>query len=312
MHKRASSWSVTHDDEEETRVQAWEAGSSLSAYRFCRTDDIALLVDAWNRCGLPHFAGAPALPVAGFKQEIRELDLWCSSCMVAFDAKEPVAVLIGCKRPPYTLVHRIAVHPDHLRKGHGRHLLTSLSAKLAILGPPHLVAEIGADNVSARALFSACGWREERTYVDLASDSPTASPAPPGLVVPVTVDDLMDIALPEASAPRSWNRTRSTLINRKERLFGLAIASGERLDASLLYTREEDGGKAIWSLFATPGDGGEAALGALLHDLAHREPGPVVVPGIHGDEVAIEMLLGFGFTRGGETIGVAAEAQSRA
>jgi len=284
----------------------------MSAYRFCRTDDIALLVDAWNRCGLPHFPGGSPLTVAGFKQEIRELDLWCSSCMVAFDGKEPVAVSIGCKRPPHTLVHRIAVHPKHLRKGHGRHLLTSLSAKLAILGPPHLVAEVAAGNTAARALFRACGWREERTYVDLVSDFPRASPAPSGLVIPVTVDDLMDIALPEASAPRSWNRTRGTLLNRKASLSGVAIASGEHLDASLLYSRKESGHVRIWSLSTAPGDGGEASLGTLFRELAHREPGRVVIPRICDDEASIDVLLGLGFTRGEETIGVVAEAQPRA
>ncbi len=284
----------------------------MSAYRFCRTDDIALLVDAWNRCGLPHFPGAQPLTVLAFKQEIRELDLWCSSCMVAFDGKEPVAVMIGCKRPPHTLVLRIAVHPDHLRKGHGRHLLTSLSAKLAILGPPQLVTELAADNTPARALFKACGWREERTYVDLALDAPIASPAPPGLVVPVTVDDLIDIGLPAADAPRSWNRTRATLLNRKERLLGLAIAGGERLDASLLYTREDDGGIAIWSLSAAQGAGGQRALAPLMGELAHRESGRLVVPRVHGDEVSVEVLRGLGFFPGVETVGVAAEAQSRA
>ena len=284
----------------------------MSAYRFCRTDDIPLLVDAWNRCGLPHFPGAEPLTVLAFKQEIRELDLWCSSCMVAFDGKEPVAVLMGCKRPPHTLVHRIAVHPEHLRKGHGRHLLTSLSAKLAILGPPHLVAELAANNAPARALFEACGWREERTYVDLALDSPIASLAPPGVVVPVSVDDLTDIGLPAADAPRSWSRSRATLLSRRERLRGLAIAGGERLDASLLYTSEEDGAVAIWSLSAAPGAGGERALALLIRELAHREGGRLVVPRVHGDEVSIEVLRGLGFDPGLETVGVAAAAQSRA
>jgi hypothetical protein len=232
--------------------------------------------------------------------------------MVAFDAKEPVAVMIGCKRPPHTLVHRIAVHPDHLRKGHGRHLLTSLRAKLAILGPPHLVAEVATGNAAARALFAACGWREERTYVDLVCGSPIASPAPDGLVVPVTVDDLTDIALPAADAPRSWNRTRGTLLNRKERLFGLAIASGESLDASVLYSREDDGSQAIWSLSAAPSAAGVAVLGMLLRDLAHREPGRVAIPRVHSDEVAIETMIGLGFAPRADTISVAAEAVARA
>ena len=277
----------------------------MSAYRFCRTDDIPLLVDAWNRCGLPDFPGSPPLTIAGFKQEIRELDLWCSSCMVAFDGKEPVGVLIGCKRPPQTLVHRIAVHPSHLRKGHGRHMLTSLSAKLAILGPPQLVAEVPAESTTARALFAACGWREERTYVDYVAESLVAAPAPPGLVVPVTVNDLMELELPASDAPRSWERTRGTLLGRKDRLHGLAISSGERLDASLVYARQDDSTVASWRLAGAP-----AALGVLLRELAHREHRRLVAPRIHESEIPLSVLRDLVFAPRRETVGLAASASS--
>jgi hypothetical protein len=43
----------------------------VSAYRFCRTDDIALLVDALNRCWSPHFPDDPAMTAAAFKRSIR-------------------------------------------------------------------------------------------------------------------------------------------------------------------------------------------------------------------------------------------------
>jgi GNAT superfamily N-acetyltransferase len=231
--------------------------------------------------------------------------------MVAFDAEEPVAVLIGCKRPPFTHVHRIAVHPQHLRKGHGRHLLTSLRAKLAILGPPQLVAEISSGNAPARALFAACGWREDRTYVDVVSSDPVASPAPTGLVVPVTVTDLADIGLPGDDAPRSWDRSRATLLHRAERLLGLAIASGERLDACALYTREDGGGATIWSLSAAAGAEGDGALAVLLRELAHRERGALRIPRIEDDEIALDTLRRLGFATGEATIGVVAEAQIR-
>ena len=79
---------------------------------------------------------------AAFKRSICDLQVWCSSCMVAFVGTDPIGVLIGAKRPSVTLVHRIAVHPDHRRQGHGRHLLDSLGSKLAILGPPRIVAEV--------------------------------------------------------------------------------------------------------------------------------------------------------------------------
>jgi len=281
----------------------------LSAYRFCRTDDIPLLVDAWNRCSLPRVPGTPPLTVAAFKQEIRELDLWCSSCMVAFDGKEPIGVMIGCKRPPQTLVHRIAVHPDHLRQGHARHMLTSLSAKLAILGPPILVAELPAENSAARALFKACGWREERTYVDYLAESPVAAPAPPGLVVPVTVGDLADIALPAADAPRSWERSRATLLARSERLFGLAITHGDRLDASILYAREEDR-NVVWNLSASVGDAGRGAVGVLLRELAHRHRVPIAIPRLEANELDAAVPQDQRLVPGGATIRVTAAARA--
>src|SRR5215207_6609345 len=89
----------------------------MSSYRFCRTDDIGLLVDALNRCWSPYFPDEPAMTPAAFKRSIRDLQVWCSSCMVAFSGSDPIGVLIGAKRPSGTLIHKIAVHPDHVRQG---------------------------------------------------------------------------------------------------------------------------------------------------------------------------------------------------
>ena len=138
----------------------------MSAYRFCRTDDIGLLVDALNRCWAPHFPGEPPMTPEAFKRSIRGLQVWCSSCMVAFSGSDPIGVLIGAKRPSGTLIHKIAVHPDHRRQGHGRHLLTSLSSKLAILGPPRMVAEVSEAFTDACKLFGACGYVQEAILTD--------------------------------------------------------------------------------------------------------------------------------------------------
>lgn len=98
--------------------------------------------------------------------------------MVAFAGPDPIAVLIGAKRPSGTLVHRIAVHPEHQRQGHGRHLLDSLGSKLAILGPPRIVAEVPERLASACELFSACGFAEEALLTDyVLTDAPADSRA---------------------------------------------------------------------------------------------------------------------------------------
>ncbi len=138
----------------------------VSAYRFCRSDDIGLLVDAMNRCWAPYVPDEPPITPAAFKLSIRDLQVWCSSCMVAFSGSDPIGVLIGAKRPSGTLIHTIAVHPDHRRQGHGQHLLTSLSSKLSILGPPRMIAEVPDTLVPACELFSAVGYVQEALLTD--------------------------------------------------------------------------------------------------------------------------------------------------
>lgn len=243
----------------------------MSAYRFCRTDDIPLLVEAWNRCYLPHDPGAQPWTVAELKREIREIDLWCSSCMVGLEADEPVAVLVGCKRPPWTLVRRIAVHPGHLRKGHGRHLLTSLSAKLAILGPRDLRAEIPADNAPALGLFAACGWRETARYEDGIVE-PRDTNVPNGAFTPIRVADVTDL-LPPDEALVAWECSCQTLTKRADALSGLAIVTVDRLEAAVLYSRDADGATSIWWTHG-PETG---TLDALLAELARREGAPVMI-----------------------------------
>src|SRR6188768_1851569 len=114
--------------------------------------------------------------------------------MVAFSGPEPIGVLIGAKRPYATLIHKIAVHPGHVRQGHGRHLLTSLGSKLAILGPPRIVAEVPETLTPARELFSASGYVEESLLTDYVLEG-EENALPAGdhggqFVIPVTVDDL--------------------------------------------------------------------------------------------------------------------------
>jgi GNAT superfamily N-acetyltransferase len=224
----------------------------MAAYRFCRTDDIALLVDALNRCWSPYFPGEPPMTPASFKRSIRDLQVWCSSCMVAFSGADPIGVLIGAKRPSSTLIHKIAVHPDHRRLGHAGHLLDSLSSKLAILGPPRIVAEVPDTLAPACELFNASGYVKEAVltdYVmqDVAQDAREAvgtfddgrsgdGDHDGRFVIPITIDDLAANGLAGEADPRvCWTRSIETLTARKDNIAGLAIASDERIEAYVLF-----------------------------------------------------------------------------
>ena len=126
---------------------------------------------------------------AAFKRSIRDLQVWCSSCMVAFSGADPIGVLIGAKRPSGTLVHKIAVHPDHRRQGHGRHLRASLGSKLAILGPPRIIAEVPEALAPACELFRASGYVQEALLTDYVLENVGSTNRVERFVIPVTVDD---------------------------------------------------------------------------------------------------------------------------
>jgi GNAT superfamily N-acetyltransferase len=293
----------------------------VSSYRFCRTDDIELLVGALNRCWSPYFPDQPPMTPVAFKRSIRDLQVWCSSCMVAFSGSDPIGVLIGAKRPVGTLVHKIAVHPDHRRQGHGRHLLESLGSKLAILGPPRIAAEVPETLTAACELFIASGYVQEAVLTDYIWE-PAAGPerrssfdpstgsgssraasrddafrtnGVEGFVIPVTVDDLAaNGLLGEADRQVCWERSVETLTARKADIEGLAVATDERIEAYLLYLQ----GGEIVSLRSFGEDRG-ARLKQLLSRL--RTPGMKAFrfPKVHPSEMSQELLETLGFRQAG-------------
>jgi GNAT superfamily N-acetyltransferase len=280
----------------------------LSAYRFCRTDDIGLLVDALNRCWTPYYPDEPPVTPAAFKRSIRDLQVWCSSCMVAFSGSDPIGVLIGAKRPSSTLVHKIAVHPDHLRQGHGRHLLESLGSKLAILGPPRIVAEVPEMLVPARELFAASGYVEEAVLTDYVLAMPALSEhgsgeaglmRVEGFVIPVTVDDLAANGLLEAAHTQvCWERSVDTLTARKEEIAGLAVASDERIEAFLLYVTRGMEETEIVSLRSFIDDGG-ARMKQLVSRIRARGMQTFRFRKVHPAELSKERIETLGFSPAG-------------
>jgi GNAT superfamily N-acetyltransferase len=276
----------------------------VTSYRFCRTDDIGLLVDALNRCWSPYFSDEPPMTAIAFKRSIRDLQVWCSSCMVAFSGSDPIGVLIGAKRPSGTLIHKIAVHPEHRRQGHGRHLLASLGSKLAILGPPRIVAEVPDTNVPACELFSACGYVQEAPLTDyvLEDVGPNSSSAAPEgqaadagrFVIPVTVDDLAaNGLLGEANAQMCWERAVETITARKDDIAGLAVASDERIEACVLYDARAPTPEVL--ALRTFIDDGGARLHQLLSRLSAQGLRLFRFPKVHPSEISTELLATLGF-----------------
>jgi L-amino acid N-acyltransferase YncA len=246
--------------------------------------------------------------------------------MVAFQGSDPIGVLIGAKRPSGTLVHKIAVHPDHRRQGHARHLLTSLGSKLAILGPPRIVAEVPETLDAACALFSATGYVQEAVLTDYVlqreGNPSTRAEFPRSLragdhdgrfVIPVTVDDLAANGLLEEADPQScWERSVETLTARKDDIAGLAVASDERIEAYLLYMLRDAGpteSAEILSLHSFIEDGG-ARLKQLVSRLRSQGIRSFQFTKVHTAEISKAWLETLGFRPAAAHLLYAARARS--
>jgi GNAT superfamily N-acetyltransferase len=270
----------------------------MASYRFCRTDDIALLVDAYNAC-----RGAdclePLLTVADFKRDARELGLWASSCMLAFEGTTPIAVLLGAKQGDANRVHRIVVSASHQRLGHGRHLLESLRQKAAILGPRRLVAEISTTLDGACRFFERCGFSPYARFVDFVADAPPAvEDREAELVSDATVDELCAAGALDAPAALAWERSVPAIEGRKREIAGLVIASDVRVEALLLFRSVTDGSEILRlsTRRAEP-------LAALVGTLQRRRPGVIAIPKVSPAEIDFAILEALGFRRRSEYIG---------
>jgi GNAT superfamily N-acetyltransferase len=274
----------------------------MSGYRFCRTDDIPLLVEAYNTCCGDHRRTGPPLTVERFKRDARELGLWASSSMIAFDGDAPIAVLLGAKREDSNLVYRLAVRTGHEGRGHGRHLIDSLRRKVAILGPRRLVTEVPAAATGICRFFERCGFTAERCYSDFVfAGGAGGFPATVDLVSTVTVEELVQSGTLDPSRPRPWGRSLATLVSRRREIDGLAIASDERVEAYVLH-QIRSGTCEIVALGAARTE----LLAPLLAELLRRGGAPARICKVAEDEISAARLEALGFRRKTEYIGYAA------
>jgi len=304
----------------------------VPAYRFCRPDDIPRLVRAVHECFEPHFPELEPLTVESFRREMQEISLWPSNCLLAIgsageigedgatgsgsdDGDRAVGVLTATKREHEVLITRVGVRPGHRRRGHGSHLLTSLSQKLAVLGPPRLVAEVPTRRDDLLAFFTACGYRREATYTDWRRPPgpPPELPVKEDLVIRVDVQGLLDAGLLEVPAGVAWERTRETLVGREERLHGIALADVSTVAAWLLMLEEPDAPPEVHGIWVD--DEFDEEFIEILYEMCLRyvvrlmPEREIRCPKLLPGEIPESVLRELGFEPGAEYARMTAEAE---
>jgi len=206
----------------------------MPLYRFCRPEDLPMIVQALNACYDVYFPQHPAMTVAQFREHMGLISLWPSNTMVVLENKDPIAVIVGTKRPYGCWIAKLGVRSDHQRQGIGRYIIEALMRKLSIIGPRVISVDVPVDNDGAAAFFKNLGFDTWGQYWSFTGPLPIPACQDLRQVHPVKPD--VALSRYESFHPNSqcWERDAYTLQLYAGRLSGYAFWEEDNLHGYLL------------------------------------------------------------------------------
>jgi GNAT superfamily N-acetyltransferase len=206
----------------------------MPLYRFCRPEDLPMIVQALNACYDVYFPQHPAMTVAQFREEMGLISLWPSNTMVVLEEKEPIAVIVGTKRPYGCWIAKLGVRSDHQRQGMGRYIVEALMRKLSIIGPRVISVDVPVDNDVAAAFFRNLGFDTWGQYWSFTGQLQADASEAVRQVHPVKPD--VALSRYESFHPHAqcWERDAYTLQLYAGRLSGYAFWEEDNIHGYLL------------------------------------------------------------------------------
>ena len=245
---------------------------------------------------------------AAFKAEVKEIDLWTSSCMLATDDGVPIGVLIAAKRQRASVILRLGIHPEFQGLGYGSHLLDSLKNKMEVLGPPLLTVELEEADLGMRSFFEKQGYRSIARFVDFESREVFAKLGPAELIQQIDIRDLKDryLRIPTGwtggeEDSLAWIRQKESLRNRREQIRGYGIPDLDGILAYLFVRRVEEQKERVVELCALGcREGVDASLffRILLGNVSRSHLGKIRIPRLSERELPYEVVEDLGFEVG--------------
>jgi GNAT superfamily N-acetyltransferase len=206
----------------------------MPLYRFCRPEDIPMIVQALNTCYDVHFPQHPAMTVAQFREEMGLISLWPSNTMVVLENNDPIAVIVGTKRPYGCWIAKLGVRSDHQRQGIGRYIVEALTRKLSIIGPRVISVDVPVDNEGTAAFFKHLGFETWGQYWSFAGQPQANTSEDLRQVHPVKPDVALSRYESFHPIPQCWEHDAYTLQLYAGRLSGYAFWEEDSIHGYLL------------------------------------------------------------------------------
>lgn len=207
-----------------------------------------------------------------------------TSMLLRVDGK-PAGLSLGALRGERAWITTFGIHPDFRRRGLGRVLLDAQLERLRAAGARSVRLEVLAENVEARALYEAGGFRVRRALSSFEGTLPLAAPR--------SVDFDWSLALNPPAWPAerdpAWQREPASSLN-----FSWEASWYGQGSDYLLYL-PLPGSVRILDVVATPGPEYRDRILGLWEELAGRFPGtPVRLLNEPDDSPLFEALQSLG------------------
>ncbi|MBI4639574.1 MAG: GNAT family N-acetyltransferase [Candidatus Tectomicrobia bacterium] len=260
----------------------------MSLFRFCRPDDIPLIVRAINECYDVHFPEETPMTVEQFKFLIRTYGYWTSNCMIAQENRDPIGIIVGTKREYGCWIAMIGMKPGFERQGIGSHLVDSLMRKLSIIGPRKISVDVPEAHEGVKAFFTTLGfslWDRYFTYE--GSLEPSSKERN---VEQVDPEKILEYYAHFHPLPQCWERDAESVRKQAPFVNGYAYREGSDLPGYLLLQEER-----VVDLAIDPNADHLRVGKALLAHASHLTGKPIRIPKVPEQDPLREMLEKLGF-----------------
>ena len=203
----------------------------MPSYRFCRPDDLELIVRAINQCCRIHEADAPEMTEELLKAHMTLFAVRPGNCMLALERHQPVAAVISTRREAGAWIQTLGCQPAFQRRGVASQLVEALVRKIAIQRTQDITVDVPDDNDAALNFFQAVGFEERGRFVTLAG-KPDSPGDLTGEVVQAPPPELLNAYEAFHAFPACWERGADSPGRLRRVDSGLRL-SGRRRNARL-------------------------------------------------------------------------------
>ena len=256
----------------------------MPSYRFCRPDDLELIVRAINQCCRIHETDTPEMTEERLKAHMTLFAVRPGNCMVALERQQPVAAIISTRREACAWIQTLGCQPAFQRRGIASQLVEALVRKIAIQRTADITVDVPEDNDAALQFFQAVDLEERGRLVTLEGE-PDSPGDLPGEVVQAPAAELLNAYEAFHAFPACWERSADSLAGYGELLQGYAYRENGAMQGYLLHQ-----GATILDLACAP-DADAGRVSAILLGHLHADgTSPVSLPKVNVADPLFDIL----------------------